>query len=255
MPSTGNPALQPGLLPTKEAPAAAQEARQGKDAGGEGPAKGCRARQAWHRVCAALPPHRTFAGCRGEKRGVRAAPRSRRAVEANRRNRREKPATRRRVPDAAGSRGRGRNGQLAGDRNRVSGDDGPHDVGPLSARPGAAVAVERLSDVVAAHGPAVSRRRRRADDRTVRRRPAVPRRGVDRQHALRLHQAELSFDGAVDAEHGSRRRGNRRAHRPQGRFLYAPVRRRARAVEFPDDQSRSLAGDDREQAARTCSTG
>ena len=37
--------------------------RQGKDAGGEGPEKGCRAQQTRHCVCAALPPHPTFAGC------------------------------------------------------------------------------------------------------------------------------------------------------------------------------------------------
>ena len=45
----------------------------------------------------------------------------------------------------------------------------------------------------------------RADDRTAGRGPAVPRRGVDRQHALRLHQAELSADGALAARNGQAR--------------------------------------------------
>ena len=34
-------------------------------------------------------------------------------------------------------------------------------------------------------------------------RPALPRHGVDRQHAVRLHQAELPADGALAARHGA----------------------------------------------------
>src|SRR6266436_3748118 len=47
-------------------------------------------------------------------------------------------------------------------------------------------------------GAAISWRQYRAADRTAGRRPALSRRGLDGQHAIRLHQAELSPDGALD---------------------------------------------------------
>ena len=91
-------------------------------------------------------------------------------------------------------------------------------------------------------------------DRAAAERPPLPRPGVERQRALRLHQAELSADRALDARRRAEGRGARRRDRAQGRFLYAAIRRRDRAVEFRADQSRGAARDDRERAARIWST-
>ncbi len=171
------------------------------------------------------------------------------------------PAAGRRIPQAPVGGGRDRHGEPARHRRGVLRDDGADDGGPLAAGAGAAVAVERLHDLVAAHRAALSRRRGRADDRAGAGRPPLSRRRLGRQHAVRLHQAELPVDRALAAEHGARGRGHRRAHRAQGRFLHAAIRRCAGALELSDDQPRGVARDDREPrrepaatGSRTCST-
>ena len=144
-----------------------------------------------------------------------------------------------------GRRRRDRHGQPDGDRRRVFRDDGAADVGPVASGAGADVAVERLYAPVAEHDHPAARRRGRAGRRAGRRGSPLSRSGVERQRAVRLHQAELSADRALDPEHGQGSRGARRAHRAQGRFLYEAIRRRAGAVEFRADQPGGVARHDR----------
>ena len=85
------------------------------------------------------------------------------------------------------------------------------------------------------------------------RRPPLQGRGLEREHALRLHQAELSADRALAADRRSSEVEGSTTRPREGRFLYAPVRRRDGAVEFRADQSRGAARDASRPAARTWS--
>src|SRR5207302_9370676 len=74
---------------------------------------------------------------------------------------------------------------------------------------------------------------------------ALQRRRVVQEFRLRLPQAVLSHHRATYTASGGA--GERAAPRitAQGGLLYAPVRRRARAIELPDDESAGAARDAR----------
>ena len=64
-----------------------------------------------------------------------------------------------------------------------------------------------------------------------------------RERHLRLHQAVLPADLALDPVDGRRRRGSGRQNCEKGRFLYPPVRRRPVAHQLRPHQPRGSARD------------
>ena len=86
-----------------------------------------------------------------------------------------------------------------------------------------------------------------AGDRAGEGRPPVQARGLAGALRVRLHQAVLPHRGQAPACHARPGGGARRAHRAEGRLLYAAVHRRARADELRADQSRGAARNDGER--------
>src|SRR5579863_4754735 len=105
-------------------------------------------------------------------------------------DRRAKRKARARISGAAAGR-RSRDGRSAQYRQRLPRDDTTPDErsGPTGA--GTALAMARLYAPVVEHGTALSRRRDDADRRAPAGRPPLQGRGLAREYALRLHQAEL----------------------------------------------------------------
>ena len=103
----------------------------------------------------------------GRRRGrASTSPDCRRIIAADGRNRRKSQRLVAEFVERQARRGRDRHGEPVGNRYRLSRNDGAHDGRSFAARAGATVFVERLSDIVATHGAALFRRRRRAADRT-----------------------------------------------------------------------------------------
>ena len=117
---------------------------------------------------------------------------------------------------------------------------------PQRAGAGAVRAVAGLCAALAEHDPAHARRRGRAGDRARPRRPAVQGRGLERQRAVRLHQAVLPAELEI-LPAGRRPEGRAERQDPaEARVLHPPVRRDDGALELRRDQSRGAAADPRD---------
>ena len=124
-----------------------------------------------------------------------------------------------------------------------------------AADPGPARALAGLPPAVAEHRPAAAGSAGAAGGRARAGRSPVPRSGLGRSRAVRLHQAVLPADRALAGQHGQPARRPRREEPAEDRLLHAPVRRCHGADQFRRDQSRGAAGDAgdrrRESAARS----